>query len=207
MPVSELFCDCPGGKQGELVGGLGAFLDTIGGDEQSWFTGHLEDVEGNVELTDLRVAVDLAAGAVLVDVAVGPVPAKLCAQRRQLADQRGQVAVERVAPRFQSQHRRRHAARELPVGEEVPSTGVEEDEPGKIGLVGLELRREQSASHEVRRDEVLLRVVDDSRDGQVVQNLLDGTSYRGRNFEFGRGRSDRGVGEIEQVLAFDFVQL
>jgi hypothetical protein len=66
-------CGGPGGEEGELVGGVAAFLDAVGGDGQPWFSGELEHVEGDVDLADLGMAVDLAPGAVLVDVPVGPV--------------------------------------------------------------------------------------------------------------------------------------
>ncbi len=121
MPTGELLGGCPAGQQGELVGGRRAFPYAVGADGQAWFPGQLEHVEG--DLTDLGVAVDLATGAVLVHVLVGPVLPELWAERGELADEDGEVAVEGVASGFQAQHGGGHATGQGPVGVVVPGAG------------------------------------------------------------------------------------
>jgi hypothetical protein len=125
-------------------------------------------------------------------------------------DQRGQLLVQRIAAGFQPHHRRHHATGERPVHVEVLRPRVEEVEPSDVrGPVGVEERGIQGAAHQVRGDDVLVRVVHDGGNRHVVQHPLHGGPHCPRSrLRVARGGRDRGgAGQVEQVLPLGVVEL
>lgn len=68
---------CPSREQREFVRRGRVFLGGVGADRQSSFAGEIEHFVGQGDLADFGMAVGLLAGAVFVDVSVGPVLAEL----------------------------------------------------------------------------------------------------------------------------------
>jgi hypothetical protein len=168
-----------------------------------------EHVVADLEVADFGVAIGLLAGAVFVDVTIGPVPAELRTAGRQLADQCREFLVQRIATGFESKHRRGQAARQRPVLVEVGRAGVEEDEAGQVRSLGLEDRCEQRSAQQVRGHQVLVGVVDDGGDLHVVEEPLHRLAHRSRARRVVvAGRVGWGVAsEVEEVVAFDIVEL
>ncbi len=139
----------------------------------------------------------------------GPVLAELRAPCRQLADERGELAVQRVASGFQPDDGGGGAAGQGPVDVVVAGAGVQEDEPGDVrSPFGVEVGCVQCPAQEVGRDEVLVRVVHEGRDREVVQDPLDRGAHRPLRLPGGRRRRHGGgAGQVEQVHAFGIIEL
>ena len=197
----------PAGEHGELLGGFGVFVGGVGDDRQARLTGHGEYVPGDVDSADQGVPERLAAGAVLVDVMLGPVLPEVRAERRQFADQGGDLGVEGVPAGLEAEHGRIHSPRQRPVEVEGLSSRVQEDEPSHVGSSGVEVRGEQRPAHQVGGDEVLSCVVDDRRCSQIVQDPLHRRPHdRLGAGRAGRPRGGRRAGQVEQMRSLDVAE-
>ena len=155
------------------------------------------------------------AGAVGADVVGSPTAAEVVAAGGQLADEVLERLVVRVLPRCGSQVGNRDVGGEVPVGVEPVGGGVEECEPGKVGrAVGVVVEVDVERPAEVVGGEQVGPVVADDRRsrGDGVEGPLQAWPHRPLfgNAAAGSHRGAGaigGVGEVEQVGTFGFVEL
>ena len=178
-------------------------------DGQAGLARQFEHVVAELKLADVGMSIHLATSAVLVNVLFGPVGAELRTASGELADQHGEVFIERIAAGFEPKHRRGQAAGQPPVAVKVLRAGIEKDEPSQIRFVSFENGGEHRPAQEVGGDEILLGVGDDGRDVHVVQHPLHRFPHLSRDGLAAScgARRGGGAGQAKQVCTLDVVEL
>jgi len=193
----------PRAQQLQRVGGARAGLDRVGV-QPPLAVGQRQRLDVQHEVAHDRVLEALGAAAARVDVVLGPPGAELGTGHGELADQRLQRLVVRVATDRLAQDRDRRAAGHLPVGEQLAGPRVQEH-PARVAGAWLEPGQERP-SHPVHRVDVAADVDDHRRDLQAVQQQPQ--SFVGRRDPqlSGRGGGDRGAHQVVQVQPLDLRQ-
>src|ERR1700689_3818946 len=140
----------------------------------------------------------------------GPERGELLASGRELADEVGEVAVERISSDLAAQGRDAFLRGSIPVGEELPGARVEIGEAGHVrGRPRFEHRRVEG-SPEVVGGEYVLAAVDDERGGagHRVDHPLDARAHSppGRAAAPAGGPVSRGASQVEKMRPLRLVQ-
>ena len=152
----------------------------------------------------------LGAAAVLGDVVGGPHASEVVAAHRQLTDELGEVAVVGVAGGFGAEAADGCCGEVFPSSVEDARPRVEEHEAGQADrpVEGRERVGVQRVGEPVAGEEVGTRVADERGGvGDRVEDPLHGRSHLQRRCPRPVRELFGGAGQIEQMGAFDVVEL